>query len=95
MWTRADILFDGNEVLGAKPIHEAIADRASHKASTAVETSLPQRRRDDTSNYTVAELAREWSLSTDKVRELFRNEPGVIKLTDADAGKNVSAGTSV
>jgi hypothetical protein len=40
-----------------------------------------------THNYTVAELAREWKLSTDKIRELFRNEPGVIKLKDDNADK--------
>jgi hypothetical protein len=31
-------------------------------------------------HYAVAEIAGMWNLSTDKVRELFENEPGVIVL---------------
>jgi len=31
-------------------------------------------------HYAVAEIAEMWNLSTDKVRELFENEPGVIVL---------------
>ena len=38
-------------------------------------------------DYTVTELAHEWGLSTDKIRELFRNEPGVKKFQDDKAGK--------
>jgi hypothetical protein len=38
-------------------------------------------------DYTVSELAHEWGLSTDKIRELFRNEPGVTKLKGENAGK--------
>jgi hypothetical protein len=33
--------------------------------------------------YTVAEIAALWSLSVDKVRDLFKNEPGVIKIAKA------------
>ena len=33
-------------------------------------------------DYTVKELAQLWHLSTDKIRELFRDEPGVVKLRD-------------
>jgi hypothetical protein len=29
-------------------------------------------------HYSVAEIAEMWNLSTDKVRELFENEPGVL-----------------
>jgi hypothetical protein len=29
-------------------------------------------------HYAVAEIAAKWNLSTDKVRELFQNEPGVL-----------------
>jgi hypothetical protein len=35
----------------------------------------------------VAQLAAEWGFSTDKIRELFRNEPGVLKLKDENAAK--------
>lgn len=38
-------------------------------------------------DYTVNQLAEEWGLSPEKIRELFRNEPGVIKLQDPDASK--------
>jgi hypothetical protein len=31
-------------------------------------------------HYSVAEVADRWQLSADVVRELFRNEPGVLKL---------------
>lgn len=31
-------------------------------------------------HYAVAELAELWNLSTDKVRDLFENEPGVVVL---------------
>ena len=31
-------------------------------------------------HYTVAEVAEKWGLSDEKVRELFRDEPGVLKL---------------
>ena len=33
----------------------------------------------------MAQLAKEWGFSTDKIRELFRNEPGVLKLRDENA----------
>jgi hypothetical protein len=35
----------------------------------------------------VAQLAKEWGFSTDKIRELFRNEPGILKLRDENAAK--------
>lgn len=38
-------------------------------------------------DYTVNQLAEEWGLSPEKIRELFRNEPGVIKLRDPNASK--------
>jgi hypothetical protein len=38
-------------------------------------------------SFTVAELAAEWNLSTHKIRELFRNEPGVLKMQDKDFKK--------
>jgi len=85
LWTRADILFDGTELLGAKPIREALVDREARK-SIPEPTSAP-RQRAAGDNYTVAELAQEWGLSPDKIRELFKEEPGVLKLTDENATK--------
>lgn len=38
-------------------------------------------------DYSVNQLAEEWGLSPEKIRELFRNEPGVIKLRDPNASK--------
>jgi hypothetical protein len=35
----------------------------------------------------VAQLAAEWGFSIDKIRERFRNEPGVLKLKDENAAK--------
>jgi hypothetical protein len=85
LWTRPDILFDGTETFGAKPIREALADRDIRKP--APQRAKAQRQRADGANYTVRELATEWGLSTDKIRELFKGEPGVIKLKDEKAGK--------
>jgi len=34
----------------------------------------------------VAEIAAQWNLSTDKVRELFQNEPGVLVIGERSAG---------
>ncbi len=40
------------------------------------------------SNYTVKELATLWGFSTDKIRELFEDEPGVLKVqSPAKRGK--------
>jgi hypothetical protein len=40
------------------------------------------------SNYTVKELATIWGFSTDKIRELFEDEPGVLKVqSPAKRGK--------
>ena len=40
---------------------------------TQIETSVHIER-----HYAVAEIAELWNLSSDKVRELFENEPGVL-----------------
>ncbi len=87
LWTRDDILFDGTEVTAAKPIREALADRAVRKSQPAVQASQARRQPGDTRDYTVQELAAEWHLSSDKIRELFREEPGVVKLRDENAAK--------
>ena len=85
LWTRADIRFDGTELLGSKPIREALVDLEARKSIPASSNALRQRAAGD--NYTVAELAQEWGLSSDKIRELFKEEPGVLKLRDENAGK--------
>jgi hypothetical protein len=38
-------------------------------------------------HYTVSELAKLWSLSDDKVRDLFRDRPGVLKLASPETLK--------
>jgi hypothetical protein len=83
IWTDPTILFDGNDVIGAKPVREALA---GHRKALNP-TGASQRDRSDRDYYTVSELAQEWGLSTDKIRELFRGEAGVIKLTDENAKK--------
>ena len=82
LWTRSDILFDGNEVLGAKPIQDAVAARAAQNAPPDAPTARERGPNDD---YKVQELAREKGLSPAKIRDLFRNEPGVTKLKDENA----------
>ena len=67
-------------MIGTKPIREALADHLR-----APKAGAPRRERANGNFYTVRELAAEWGLSTDKIRELFRNEAGVIKLTDENA----------
>lgn len=84
IWTRADLFF-GNEfsgVLGA--VHLPTT------AEKSADAPVPARRHSERAqgaDYTVAQAAEAMNLSQDKVRALFRNEPGVKKLTDPDAGK--------
>ena len=47
---------------------------------TAVKKTKAEARHVKGTHYTVQELAASWGLGTDKIRELFENEPGVIKL---------------
>jgi hypothetical protein len=84
LWTRSDILFDGNEVLGAKPIQDGVAARAAQNAPPDAPTARERGPNDD---YKVQELAREKGLSPAKIRDLFRNEPGVTKLKDENASR--------
>jgi AraC-like DNA-binding protein len=84
LWARPDILFDGNEVLGAKPIREAVAARAAENVPPEIPAGRERGPNDD---YKVQELAREKGLSPAKIRDLFRNEPGVTKLKDENAGR--------
>jgi hypothetical protein len=84
LWTRADLVFgpDGvSEISSPKPLI-AVSTPEQSKSD-----SQPAKTRASGGDYTVAELAREWHLSTDKIRELFRDEPGVVKLQDKNAYK--------
>jgi AraC-like DNA-binding protein len=85
LWTRADIRFDGTELLGSKPTRDALVGLEARKSIPASTNAPRQRATGD--NYTVAELAQEWGLSSDKIRELFKDEPGVLKLRDENAGR--------
>jgi hypothetical protein len=80
LWTRPDIFFGGGEIIGASPL-------PTFPATGRENTKPSEGKRPDGGHYTVSQLAREWGLSPDKIRELFRNEPGVIKLQDENARK--------
>jgi hypothetical protein len=45
--------------------------------------------------YTPQELAVLWSLSEDTIREVFKDEPGVIRITNKPTKKNRKAYTSI
>jgi hypothetical protein len=79
LWVRPDIKFDGDYVAGSKlpPAPKSPAKKPRKSA----------RDRSPQGDYTVAQLAAEWGFSSDKIRELFRNEPGVLKLKDENAAK--------
>ena len=81
IWVRPDIKFDGDYVLGSK--HPAL-EKPAGQGPAGVSARRERSPQDD---YTVAQLAAEWGFSTDKIRELFRNEPGVLKLKDENAAK--------
>jgi hypothetical protein len=82
-WFREDLLFDGDgtvrEISSPKPSITATPGRPAVERSHT--SATPPIR---TTNYTVTELAKEWNLSVATIREMFRNEPGVIKLKDDD-----------
>jgi hypothetical protein len=80
-WARDDIRFDsdGIRLIGPKiPFIPAVEQHAKDK---------PRRQREHIpgTDYTPQELAVEWGLSTDKIRELFANEAGVKKIRDPRA----------
>jgi hypothetical protein len=79
LWVRPDIKFDRDYVAGSKlPAPPKSIGKRPRKSA---------RDRSPQSDYTVAQLAAEWGFSSDKIRELFRNEPGVLKLRDENAAK--------
>lgn len=84
LWTRSDLFFGPSgvsEISSPKPLITALAvDQTPQKPEDS-------QSRTSGADYTVAELAREWRLSPDKIRQLFRSEPGVVKLKDPNASK--------
>ena len=79
LWVRPDVKFDGDYVAGSKlPASPKSPSKRPRKSA---------RDRSPQGDYTVAQLAAEWGFSSDKIRELFRNEPGVLKLKDENAAK--------
>ena len=76
LWTDPSILFDGTQVVGAKPIREALADRAKRKS--AKDASFVDDGKQET--FTVAEVAELWKLSPNTIQRMFQDEAGVITL---------------
>jgi hypothetical protein len=79
LWTRDDLFFDESgvrEIGNPKP--QIAASTAAPRQTQSPQVARPPH----TGDYTVAELAKEWRLSTAKIRQLFRQEPGVVKLKD-------------
>jgi hypothetical protein len=79
LWVRPDVRFDSGYVAGSKlPETPKSSTKKPRKGA---------RGRSAQGDYTVGQLAEEWGFSTDKIRKLFRNEPGVVKLKDENAAK--------
>ena len=76
IWARTDIWFDGTETIGAKPIREALADRAAAQVSDKPK-GKPFVDDGKQETFTVAQIASLWQYSTDTVQRLFADEPGV------------------
>jgi len=71
------------EMLGWARFH--LTDDDMERLGAMVERTAAQRTKSESnhkkgSHYSVQELATLWGLGVDKIRELFENEPGVIKL---------------
>jgi hypothetical protein len=81
IWVRPDVRFDGDHIAGSKLPHQPAS------GSTEASKAKSKRTRPAAGDYTVRQLAEEWGFSADKIRELFRNEPGVLKLKDENAAK--------
>lgn len=88
LWTRPDILFDGTEVLGAKPIHEAMAQRGSQPAMPDQNSrKLWKKDADPSTHYTPADLAESWGYSVYTIRRAFKDDPGTLKITQPNPRK--------
>jgi hypothetical protein len=84
-WVSKDVLFDEEgHAHAVGPIVPEIPVKISPEPhSRRKRRSRPEPT--ERSDYTVAQLAAEWNLSPDKIRSLFRDEPGVVKLYDKKA----------
>jgi len=88
-WVSDKVLFDE---MGHAHLVGPIVPEIPLKVSREDPPNPPRRRHrarpepTERSDYTVAQLAAEWNLSTDKIRSMFRYEPGVVKLSDKKAG---------
>ena len=92
LWLRSDLFFGPggvSQISGPLPIIPAAptAGAAPQRTKPLSGKKRRLRVRAPGQDYTVTELAHEWGLSTDKIRELFSNEPGVKKLRDPKADK--------
>jgi hypothetical protein len=92
LWLRSDLFFgpDGiRQLSGPSPVApEAPANSVARQRAKPLSGKKRRLRvRTPGQDYTPTELALEWGLSTDKIRELFRNEPGVKKIRDEKAGR--------
>jgi hypothetical protein len=78
IWARTDIWFDGTETIGAKPIREALADRAAAQDSDEKPKGTPFVDDGKQETFTVAQIASLWQLSPDTIQRWFEDEPGVV-----------------
>jgi len=86
-WTDPSILFDGSRVIGAQPAHDAVAtQRRPGEPARPKGKVKDDGRRDpnDTSDYTIAQAARELNISPETASKKFGDEPGVINLGTPD-----------
>ncbi len=78
-WVSKDVLFDEEghpHAVGSivPEIPFKITTEAAPKQTRRKHRARPEPT--ERSDYTVSQLAAEWNLSTDKIRSLFRDEPG-------------------
>jgi hypothetical protein len=89
IWVSKDVFFDdtGHAHLVGPSVPQipvTISPESPSNSSRRKHRARPEPT--ERSDYTVAQLAAEWNLSTDKIRSLFRDELGVVKLSDKKAG---------
>lgn len=86
LWTRPDVFFGDQftSVLGTVqlPVSAMEGDDTPGRKRQRSEAKRPAG-----GFYTVRQIAERWGVSDDEVRERFRREPGVIRLTDENASK--------
>ena len=97
LWTRPDILFDGTEVIGAKPIREAVSQRGADQATPSGQKPRKVWRKDadPSTHYTPADLSDSWGCSVHTVRRLFRDDPDTLKITKSNPKKRTYTTTMI